>query len=64
VSADRDTITIASGVSAGEMIATSPLRGADEGSKVLPVDPLTADSPDRDAEPNPVDQKGPAGDAL
>ncbi|WDI30557.1 efflux RND transporter periplasmic adaptor subunit [Hyphococcus flavus] len=39
VSADRDTITIASGIDAGERIVTSPLRGADEGDKITPTDP-------------------------
>jgi RND family efflux transporter MFP subunit len=65
VSADRDTITIASGVGAGDKIATSPLRGADEGSEVLPVDPLAADPPSGDQEPNPAAaQNAAAGDAL
>ncbi|WP_425408304.1 efflux RND transporter periplasmic adaptor subunit [Hyphococcus sp.] len=39
VSADRDTITLASGVSPGDRIVTSPLRGADDGDKVSPADP-------------------------
>ncbi len=39
VSTDRDTITISGGVNAGERIAVSPLRGADHGDKVTPVDP-------------------------
>ncbi len=39
VSTDRDTITVSGGISAGERIAVSPLRGADHGDKVSPVDP-------------------------
>jgi RND family efflux transporter MFP subunit len=38
VSADRDTITLAGGVSAGERIVTSPLRGAKAGDKVSPTE--------------------------
>lgn len=38
VSADKDTITIASGVNDGERIVTSPLRGAKAGDKVSPTD--------------------------
>lgn len=37
VSADKDTITLAGGVSAGERVVTSPLRGAKEGDKVSPT---------------------------
>lgn len=40
VSTDRDTITVASGLSAGERVAISPLRGAGAGDKVSPADPL------------------------
>lgn len=36
----RDTITIATGINAGDRIVTSPLRGAGPGDKVLPTDPL------------------------
>ncbi len=39
VSTDRDTITISGGISAGERIAVSPLRGAADGDEVSPVDP-------------------------
>lgn len=39
VSSDRDTITLSSGVAAGERIASSPLRGAGNGDTVTPVDP-------------------------
>ncbi len=39
VASDRDTVTIASGVNAGERVVTSPLRGASDGDKVLPTDP-------------------------
>ncbi len=38
VSADKDTITIAGGVAAGERVVTSPLRGAKEGDKVSPTE--------------------------
>mgnify|MGYP001167346582 CR=1 FL=1 len=39
-STDRDTITIAGGIDPGARIVTSPLRGASEGDKVSPADPL------------------------
>lgn len=39
VSADRDTITIASGIAPEDRIVTSPLRGAGDGDKVTPTDP-------------------------
>lgn len=51
VSADKDTITIDSGVAPGERVATSPLRGADEGAKVSPVDPNEAKPSSADSEP-------------
>ncbi len=37
VSSDRDTITVARGVSPGERVAASPLRGAVAGDKVKPA---------------------------
>lgn len=40
VSTDRETITVASGLSAGERVVISPLRGAGAGDKVSPADPL------------------------
>ena len=40
VSSARDTVTIASGVSPGERVVSSPLRGAGDGDKVLPTDQL------------------------
>jgi len=40
VSTDRDTITIASGLNEGDRVVTSPLRGAGDGDKVSPADPL------------------------
>ncbi len=40
VSTDRDTITIASGIEDGDRVVTSPLRGASQGDKVSPNDPL------------------------
>lgn len=39
VAAGKDTITIAGGLEPGARVVISPLRGADEGSKVAPVDP-------------------------
>jgi len=38
-----DSIILAEGVAAGERVATSPLRGAAEGDKVIPVDPLESE---------------------
>ncbi|MEE2692711.1 MAG: efflux RND transporter periplasmic adaptor subunit [Pseudomonadota bacterium] len=49
VSADRDTITLASGVNPGERVATSPLRGATAGGKVTPTDPNDIAPKDDDA---------------
>lgn len=49
VSAERDTIIVSAGLEAGERVATSPLRGAGEGGKVIPTDPLVKD-PDRGGE--------------
>jgi RND family efflux transporter MFP subunit len=37
VSADKNTITLASGIADGERVVTSPLRGAKEGDKVSPT---------------------------
>lgn len=48
VSSDKDTFTVASGVTPGERIVTSPLRGAEPGDAVTPTDPETATTPDRD----------------
>ena len=39
ISSARDQVTIAGGISNGERVATSPLRGAKNGDAVLPVDP-------------------------
>lgn len=66
VSADRDTIVIAAGLQNGDRVATSPLRGAAPGSKVLPTDPLVADAPSGDGEPNPMtgDSTAAAGETL
>ena len=52
VATDRDTVTIAGGLAPGERVATSPLRGADDGDPVTPEDPLSVD-PDADEEPQP-----------
>ena len=38
VSSDKDTFTVASGLTPGERVVTSPLRGADDGDKVTPTD--------------------------
>ena len=46
VSSNRDTITVAAGLTSGERIVTSPLRGADQGDKVVPADPGAVDSDD------------------
>jgi RND family efflux transporter MFP subunit len=53
VSADRSTIIISDGVAPGERVAISPLRGADDGDKVAPVDPKQPDAPDGDQTPTP-----------
>ncbi|MGF1545541.1 MAG: efflux RND transporter periplasmic adaptor subunit [Parvularculaceae bacterium] len=45
VTTSRDTITVANGVRPGERIATSPLRGADDGDAVQPSDKLGRDAP-------------------
>jgi multidrug efflux pump subunit AcrA (membrane-fusion protein) len=53
VSSERDTITITDGIAPGERVATSPLRGADEGDMVTPTDP-TLVGEDGDKEPEPT----------
>lgn len=68
VSAERDTITIVSGVDSGERVATSPLRGAGDGDVVTATDPSGISSTDEDDEPDP-DEYGAnpianAGDGL
>ncbi|MFZ5617312.1 MAG: efflux RND transporter periplasmic adaptor subunit [Pseudomonadota bacterium] len=50
VSADKDTITIASGVGDGERIVTSPLRGAKAGDKVSPTDATEIPGASRNSE--------------
>ena len=63
VSAERDTVTIIGGVAPGERVATSPLRGADEGDKVNPTDP--ADVGKDEEEPAPtVAGNVPAGERM
>lgn len=52
VSAERDTVTITSGVSAGERVATSPLRGAAPGDEVTPTDPQNIPASGEEAEPD------------
>lgn len=56
VSAERDTITIASGVEPGDRIVTSPLRGAGDGDKVTPTDPdaISPTMEDEEDETSPV----------
>lgn len=39
VTSDRDTVTVTAGLSTGERVVTSPLRGAVAGDKVTPTDP-------------------------
>lgn len=63
IASARDTVTIADGVSPGEKVATSPLRGADDGDKVTPTDPNAAD-PDRNEEPSPMTETASVGDKL
>ena len=58
VSSDRDTITIAAGITPGDRIATSPLRGADNGDKVLPQDPATLGD---DGRLEQIEDGGPVG---
>ncbi len=41
ISTSRDTVTASAGVRPGERIAASPLRGAGEGDKVVPLDPAS-----------------------
>ena len=52
-SAERDRIIVSSGLRAGDRVVTSPLRGADAGSKVAPVDPKKADRPEAEEDPTP-----------
>lgn len=53
-SAERDTIIVSSGLKSGERVVTSPLRGADAGTKVSPQDPLKPDRDDPPEEPTPA----------
>lgn len=55
VSTDRDSITVASGLQDGDRVVTSPLRGASEGDKVSPSNPLE-DLPgsEKSNEPSPT----------
>ena len=48
VSSDKETFTVAAGLTPGERIVTSPLRGADEGDKVAPTASETATAPASD----------------
>ncbi|MEQ1932066.1 MAG: efflux RND transporter periplasmic adaptor subunit, partial [Parvularculaceae bacterium] len=52
-SAERDEIIVSAGLASGDRVVTSPLRGADVGSKVAPVDPKKADRPAADDDPTP-----------
>lgn len=64
VASGRDDITVVSGVAAGERVATSPLRGAEEGDKVTPTDPTTVGRDGDRQEPAPVADNASLGDAL
>ncbi len=46
VSSDKDTFTVASGLTPGERIVTSPLRGAGDGDTVTPAEPPSTGEPD------------------
>lgn len=50
VGSDKDTITIASGLKAGERVITSPLRGASDGGKVTPTETTAIPGATRDGE--------------
>ncbi len=50
VSADKDAITLAGGVEAGERIVTSPLRGAKAGDKVSPTETTAIPGATRDSD--------------
>ncbi|MEL6361208.1 MAG: efflux RND transporter periplasmic adaptor subunit [Pseudomonadota bacterium] len=50
ISSDRDTITVSNGVRAGERVVTSPLRGSEEGDKVVPTDNFGTPTPESDAD--------------
>ena len=49
IASDRDTITVSQGLSAGDRIASSPLRGAQQGDKVIPTARETPNSDDAPA---------------
>jgi RND family efflux transporter MFP subunit len=50
LAADRDTITLAGGIEAGERVVTSPLRGAKSGDKVTPTDAAAIPGAARDGD--------------
>ncbi|MFN0023715.1 MAG: efflux RND transporter periplasmic adaptor subunit [Parvularculaceae bacterium] len=50
LASDRDTITLAGGLEAGERVITSPLRGAKDGDKVTPTDPVNIPGSRRDGD--------------
>lgn len=50
LAADRDTITLAGGLEAGERVITSPLRGAKGGDKVTPTDSTAIPGATRDSD--------------
>jgi hypothetical protein len=50
VGSDKDTITIASGLNAGERVITSPLRGATDGGKVTPTETMAIPGARRDGD--------------
>lgn len=50
LASDRDTITLAGGLEAGERVVTSPLRGAKDGDKVTPTDTTAIPGASRDGD--------------
>lgn len=58
VSTDRDTITVAGGLAAGDRVVTSPLRGAAAGDKVTPSDPMETPGASGSDEPRPTASAG------
>ncbi|MDZ7627945.1 MAG: efflux RND transporter periplasmic adaptor subunit [Parvularculaceae bacterium] len=50
LASDRDTITLAGGLEAGERVITSPLRGAKDGDKVTPTDTTAIPGAARDSD--------------
>ncbi|MBB5519886.1 efflux RND transporter periplasmic adaptor subunit [Amphiplicatus metriothermophilus] len=53
IDAARDTITVANGLQPGDRVAISPLRGAEEGDAVAPMDPDAVGDEQEEGEPLP-----------